>query len=64
MVAFIIGGLVVIYLCDLPLVTLVRSGPVIGKGVRAGEVMVGAWGGDDVSVAGDEAGESGDGAGD
>lgn len=51
-------------LLDFPLVALVGAGHVIGQGLRAGKVMVAAGGGDDVALAGDLAGEAGDGAGD
>lgn len=49
---------------DFPLVALVGAGHVVGQGLGAGKVMVAAGGGDDVALAGDLAGEAGDGAGD
>lgn len=52
------------HLLHLPLVTLVRSGHIICQGLRAGEVVVAAGRRDDVALAGDLAGEAGDGAGD
>lgn len=51
-------------LLDFPLVALVGAGHVVGQGLGAGKVMVAAGGGDDVALAGDLAGEAGDGAGD
>lgn len=50
-------------LLDFPLVALVGTRHVVGEGLRAGKVMVAAGGGDNVALAGDLAGEAGDGAG-
>lgn len=52
------------YLLHLPLVPLVRARHVVGQSLGASEVMIRAGGGDDVALAGDLAGEAGDGAGD
>lgn len=49
-------------LFDLPGVALVGAGDVVGQGLGAGEVVVGRRRGDDVALAGDLAGEAGDGA--
>ena len=57
------GGDFIYYLLDFVVVACVGSGPVVGEGFRAGEFVVAGGGGDDVAVAGDLAGESGDGAG-
>lgn len=51
-------------LLHLPLVPLVGAGHVVGQGVRAGEVVVAARGGNNVALAGNLAGEAGYGAGD
>lgn len=48
---------------DLVLVALVGAGPVVGERLRAGELVVRRDGGGDVAVAGDLAGEAGDGPG-
>lgn len=52
------------YLCDLPLVALVRARTVVRQRLRAGELVVRGGRGDDVALAGDLAGEARDGAGD
>ncbi len=55
------GGMV--YLFDLVFVSFVGAGAVVGEGLRAGEFVVGGGCGDDKTVAGELAGEAGDGAG-
>ena len=52
------------YLLHLPLIPLVGAGYIVGQSFWAGEVVVAAGRGDDVALAGDLAGEAGDGAGD
>lgn len=51
-------------LFDLPGVSLVGAGNIVCQRLRAGEVMVRAWGGDNVALSGDLTGETGDWAGD
>lgn len=53
-----------LYLFDLEAVAAVRVGGVVAERVGADKVVVGRRGGNDVAVAGDLAGEAGDGAGD
>ena len=48
------------YFFDLVLVSLIGTGPVIGKGLGAGEFVVGGGGRHDVAVARYLAGEAGD----
>ena len=52
-----------VYLFDLVFVSFVGAGAVVGEGLRAGEFVVGGRGRDDKTVAGELAGEAGDGAG-
>lgn len=51
-------------LFDLPGIALVGAGNIVCQRLRAGEVMVGAWGGDNIALPGDLTGEAGDWAGD
>lgn len=46
-----------------PFVAGICAGAVVGEGLGAGELVVGGWGGDDVALGSDLAGEAGDGAG-
>ena len=51
-------------LFDLPGIALIGARNIISQCLRAGEIVVRAWGGDNVALAGDLAGEAGDWAGD
>lgn len=51
-------------LFDLPGIALIGARNIISQCLRAGEIVVRAWGGDNVALAGDLAGKAGDWAGD
>lgn len=51
------------YLGNLQLVSLVRPWSIIGQCFGSDELVVGGWGGDDVALTGNLAGEAGDGTG-
>lgn len=51
-------------LLDLPGIALVSAGHIVSQRLGTREVVIGAWRGDDIALAGDLAGEPGDWPGD